>query len=56
MDHREVAKEIVVTAIQNGMIPKTHGGTLESAQKTAQTIAEFYKIIYKSVLNPDSTD
>jgi len=52
----EIAKEIVIAAIQNGIISvegkdltKT---TTEVNTLNAQEISNFYKIVYQAVLNP----
>ncbi|UED78085.1 MULTISPECIES: hypothetical protein [Brevibacillus] len=53
MDQKEVAKEIVVAAIQSGLIAKTPGVHGDDAVKqNAEKVAQFYKIVYQAVLNP----
>ncbi|MEF3313301.1 hypothetical protein PV433_30905 [Paenibacillus sp. GYB004] len=53
MSQAEITKDIVVAAIQNGLLPKIPGTIGEEAAKqNAENIAEFYKTIYKTVLNP----
>lgn len=49
MDRLEVIKSIVVTSIEQGYVYKG-----KTNAETAANIAEFYKVIYKTVLNTNS--
>lgn len=48
MNNKELAKEIVVAALNNSYIYKAGNN-----QDTAKEVAEFFKIIYKAVDNPN---
>lgn len=44
MTNQELTKEIIVAAIQNGLIPN-----LKNTKDTANEVAEFYKIVFEAV-------